>query len=113
MEQERERLEESIRAREDFTFETTRGGNSITKLLKRALDEGFEVVVVFVGLDSPERHIERVGSRLRAGGHHIPEQKIRERYTSSLRNIVRLAPRLRVISRAAVPIFAALSTAAT
>lgn len=93
----RQLLEESIRVRKDFTFETTLGGNSITKLLTRALDEGFEVVMVFVGLDSPVRHMERVGSRVRAGGHHIPEQKIRERYTSSIRNIVRLAPRLTML----------------
>ena len=31
---------------------------------------------------------------MQAGGHDIPEPKIRERYSSSIKNLVKLAPRL-------------------
>jgi hypothetical protein len=34
---------------------------------------------------------------VRAGGHDIPEAKVRDRYTSSHRNLVKLAPRLTVL----------------
>ena len=47
-----------------------------------------------MGLDSVERHIARVRSRVAQGGHDIPEEKIRERYTQSRLNLIRLLPRL-------------------
>ncbi len=87
-------LEVAVRQKADYVFETTLGGSSITELLSKALDEGLEVAVFFVGLEKVELHIERVRSRVQAGGHDIPEPKIRERYTSSIRNLVKLAPRL-------------------
>lgn len=87
-------LERAIARQEDFTFETTLGGRTIAGLLAEALDAGLEVVVRYVGLDSPERHIARVRARVELGGHHIPEAKIRERYTSSREHLVALLPRL-------------------
>jgi predicted ABC-type ATPase len=88
------RLEAAIQHRTDFTFETTLGANTIPRLLAKALDEGIDVVMVYIGLDSVDRNIARVRSRAKAGGHDIPEEKIRERYTSSMANLVKLAPRL-------------------
>jgi predicted ABC-type ATPase len=90
----RERLEAAIRERQDYTFETTLGGNTITKLLFRALDEGLEVAVLFVGLETVDLHLARIASRVVAGGHAIEESKVTERYVSSMRNLVRLAPQL-------------------
>ncbi|MFN0067508.1 MAG: zeta toxin family protein [Limisphaerales bacterium] len=78
----------------DFAFETTLGGHTITALLEQALDDGLEVRMWFVGLDSPERHIARVQARVSQGGHAIPEDKIRERYEASRLNLIRLLPRL-------------------
>ena len=90
----RRRLEDAIREKSDFVFETTLGGSTITELLVKALDEGLEVALFYVGLEKVELHIERVRSRVQAGGHDIREPKIRERYTSSIKNLVKLAPRL-------------------
>ena len=87
-------LEHAIEGRLAFNFETTLGGHTITALLEQALDEGLDVLVWFVGLDSPERHIARVKARVSQGGHHIPDEKIRERYEASRLNLIRLLPRL-------------------
>jgi predicted ABC-type ATPase len=87
-------LERAIARREDFAFETTLGGTSIAALLGRALDAGHEVVVRYVGLDSPERHVTRVRARVARGGHDIPEAKIRERYRRSREHLIALLPRL-------------------
>ena len=90
----KERLEQAIRERTHFTFETTLGGNTIPRLLAQAADEGFEVCVWFVGLESVEKHMQRVRARVAAGGHDIPEEKIRERWNASRLNIINLLPRL-------------------
>ncbi len=56
--------------------------------------EKIEVRIWYVGLASPELHIARVRSRVAAGGHDIPEAKIRERYENSRLNLVDLMPKL-------------------
>lgn len=51
-------LERAIAKRWSFAFETTLGGRTITALLDRALSEGIDVRIWYVGLSSPwaERH---------------------------------------------------------
>lgn len=83
-------LNRSIERNEDFSFETTLGGNSITQALLRAAASGLDVYIFYVGLDSPDRHIDRVTARVIRGGHPIPAAKIRERYPKSLANLIRL-----------------------
>ena len=90
----RKLLERAIDQRLDFTFETTLGGNTMPRLLAEAASRGIEVHVFYVGLVSADAHIERVGQRVRAGGHDIPEADIRRRYRHSLLNLVHLLPAL-------------------
>jgi hypothetical protein len=51
-------------------------------------------MMIFVGLSSPEQHIDRVRLRVAHGGHPIPEEKIRERWISSRENLIGLMPHL-------------------
>ena len=87
-------LERAIAEKLDFAFETTLGGRTITALLEKAVREGIEVLIWYVGLTSIELHIARVKSRVRQGGHAIPEERIRERYVQSRLNLIRLLPHL-------------------
>lgn len=87
-------LERAIAERKSFAFETTLGGRTMTGLLDRAASAGLEVRIWYVGLQSPELHIERVRSRVARGGHDIPEADIRRRYARSLENLIRLLPKL-------------------
>jgi predicted ABC-type ATPase len=85
-----ELLNRAIERNEDFSFETTLGGNSITQALMRAAASGLDVLIFYVGLDSPDRHIARVAARVARGGHLIAAEKIRERYPKSLANLIKL-----------------------
>lgn len=87
-------LERAIAERLTFAFETTLGGDSITGLLDEALAARTDVRIWYVGLDTVERHIARVRSRVAMGGHDIPAPKIRERFDRSRLNLIRLLPRL-------------------
>jgi len=88
------RLESAIRLRESYAFETTLGGNTIPRLIRDAALAGFDVRVWFIGLATPKQHIARVRARVAAGGHDIPEAKIRERWEGSRRNIIMLMNQL-------------------
>lgn len=81
-------LKKAIADHLDFAFETTLGGNTIPALLSQARAAGLEVRIWYVGLSSPELHIARVRERVAAGGHDIPEAKIRERYDKSRLNLI-------------------------
>jgi len=85
-------LERAIAEGTDYAFETTLGGRTITGLLQRAAEAGHRVRMWYVGLDTVERHLERVRARVARGGHDIPEDKIRERWDASRKNLVRLLP---------------------
>jgi predicted ABC-type ATPase len=85
-------LERAIKERKDFAFETTLGGSTIPRLLMEAASQGFEVRIWYVGLASPELHIERVRNRVQAGGHDIPESSIRRRWRHSRMNLIELLP---------------------
>jgi predicted ABC-type ATPase len=87
-------LERAIAERLDFAFETTLGANTIPRLLAQAAVQGIEIHVWYAGLATPELHIERVRSRVRAGGHDIPEQDIRRRYEHSRLNLIHLLAQL-------------------
>lgn len=85
-------LEQAIEQGLDYRFETTLGGRSIAKLLQAAARRGHQLHIWFCGLESPELHLRRVHARVRNGGHDIPEEKIRERWSSSRKNLIRLLP---------------------
>lgn len=86
-------LQRAIEQDRDYTFETTLGGNSICKLLHAALDKAIGVRILFCGLAAPELHIKRVAARVGKGGHDIPEEKIRQRWSSSIHNLMILISR--------------------
>jgi predicted ABC-type ATPase len=87
-------LRQAIAERLDFAFETTLGGNTIPRLLAEAAVQGIAIYVWYAGLSSPELHLRRVRSRVRRGGHDIPEEAIRRRYERSRLNLIALLPLL-------------------
>jgi len=88
------RLRSAIESGADFTFETTLGGETIPSLLAEAARAGAEVRVWFAGLANVDLHLSRIESRVKAGGHHVPEAVVRRRYQSSRLNLIRLLPDL-------------------
>ena len=82
-------LQSAIDENFNFAFETTLGGSSITVELLRALAVGRRVTILYIGLESPELHIQRVAERVARAGHNIPQEKIRERFDSSRAKLLR------------------------
>lgn len=55
-------------------------------MLRKAKSLGFDVHLVFIGLDGPERCITRIRNRAALGGNLIPEVDVRRRYRRSIVN---------------------------
>ena len=77
-------LETSIRAHQTVGVETVLSTDKYRRLVKAAKQLGFEVWLIYVCLDSPQRNVGRVRLRVKKGGHAVPEDKIVERYAKSL-----------------------------
>ncbi|GHU03414.1 hypothetical protein FACS1894158_01790 [Betaproteobacteria bacterium] len=87
------RLDAAIAGGYSHAFETTLGGNTVAQKILAA-SQTHDAMIWFCGLASPEQHIARVRARVDAGGHNIPEAKIRERYPLAQLNLIALMPRL-------------------
>jgi len=87
------RFDDAIGSNQNYAFETTLGGQTVANKILEATRH-HDVMVWFCGLSSPELHIARVKARVAAGGHDIPEAKIRERCPRALENLLGLMPHL-------------------
>jgi predicted ABC-type ATPase len=67
-----------------FTLETVMSHSSKVELLTQAQAAGYRTHLYFVATDDPAINISRVKSRVKLGGHAVPEDKIAERYHRSL-----------------------------
>lgn len=85
-------LEKALADGLTYAFETTLGGRSMTRLLMDGARAGAKVHLWFAGLATPELHLRRIAARVAAGGHDIPEAKVRERFDASRSNLVKLMP---------------------
>ncbi len=77
-------------AGESFAFETTLSTRSYVNFIDKAKQLDYQVTCLFFLLDSEELAISRVATRVKEGGHHIPEVMIRRRYKSGLNNFFNL-----------------------
>ena len=81
-----QRINLLLNQRETFAIETTLATRSYASLVKRAHDKGYQVVLLFFWLPTPDMAIERVAKRVSEGGHNIPTQTIHRRYWLGLQN---------------------------
>jgi predicted ABC-type ATPase len=85
-----EHLRELARNRRSFAFETTLAGRTYARWLGGLVRDGYVVHLFFYWLRSPALAIGRVLQRVRAGGHHVPDDTIRRRFARSAGNFLGL-----------------------
>jgi predicted ABC-type ATPase len=80
---------EHLKRRETFALETTLSGKNYLRMMRyaRDVDQGFEVVLIYIGTASVEINLARIAKRVRTGGHDVPEMDVRRRYLRSLQNL--------------------------
>jgi predicted ABC-type ATPase len=84
------RLRELAKQRVSFAFETTLASRSFAPWIAELVTSGYSFHLCFLWLSTPEQAVLRVDSRVRSGGHHVPEETIRRRYNRGLRNFFML-----------------------
>lgn len=82
------RIDSLLSRGDSFAIESTLSGNGYLPVIKRAREAGYEVLICYTFVDSPEACIERIEGRVRKGGHFVPPQDVRRRYYRSKRNFL-------------------------
>ncbi len=77
-------IEERLAEKATFAIETTLSSKGYLQLIKKAQLIGYEVVLSFFHLPSPEFAVNRVALRVKKGGHYIPPEVIERRYWAGL-----------------------------
>ncbi|HET9226237.1 MAG TPA: zeta toxin family protein [Thermoanaerobaculia bacterium] len=85
-----ERIEALAAQRVDFGFETTFAGRGYTSLLRKLKESGYRIHVFFLWLPSVEMALARVRDRVLSGGHFVPEEVVRRRFSRGLSNLFKV-----------------------
>ena len=62
-----------------FCFETVFSHPSKIDFVAEAKSLGYEIILVYIQLQSPELNLARVAQRVSEGGHSVPEEKVLSR----------------------------------
>ncbi|WP_020406605.1 zeta toxin family protein [Hahella ganghwensis] len=66
------------------SFESVMSHPSKIEYMVQAQADGFEVTLLFVGINDPKVNVRRVANRVKEGGHPVPIDKILSRYQRTM-----------------------------
>jgi predicted ABC-type ATPase len=75
-----------------FCFETVFSHPSKIDFVAKSKGLGYEVILVYIHLDTPELNEARVQQRISTGGHSVPAEKIHGRIPRTMKNIAKALP---------------------
>ena len=81
------RINDLLEENENFAFETTLSTRSYKNKVLKAKEQGYTVTLLFFWLNNIELAKERVKTRVKEGGHNIPEDVIERRYLKGIYNL--------------------------
>lgn len=85
-------INQAIENQISFHQETTLSGQGHKRWIEKAKEKGFEVTLLYFGLNHVNLAVDRVKQRVAKGGHGIPEETILKRFQQSLENLTIIAP---------------------
>jgi len=74
----------------NFAFETTLASRSFATWIPKLKKQGYQFHLVFLWLKTVDLAIFRVRERIKNGGHSVPEETIKRRYSAGLKNFFNL-----------------------
>lgn len=79
-------ITESIANKESIIVESTLAGRTLCQHINNARAKGYQVLIVYIYLESVEISLYRVRLRVSQGGHDVPEEHVRRRFPRSRHN---------------------------
>jgi len=76
-------LDNSLALDKSFMVETTLSGKYLKKVINKAKENNFKIVLIYLFLETDNENILRVKNRVLNGGHDVPVEDIKRRYIRS------------------------------
>jgi predicted ABC-type ATPase len=83
-----EEIELFMNRGDDFGFETTLSGRSHLGVIRRLKEHGYGVYFFYLWVPSVELTLARIRERVLRGGHDVPEDVVRRRFSRSITNFL-------------------------
>lgn len=84
------RIDNLLKENVTFAIETTLSARSYSNLILKAKNSGYNVILLFLWLNSNKLAIKRVQERIKKGGHGIPIDIIKRRYHAGIQNLIKI-----------------------
>ena len=84
------RLRQLADAGEDFAFESTLSSRTFAPFLRNLKAQDYSVAIYYFALTNAQLAVRRVKLRVALGGHHVPGDVVKRRFTRSLSNFFTL-----------------------
>ena len=81
------KIREYIATGSSFNQETTLCGRSILQAIRTTREKSYQIELFYVGIESADLALQRINERVQRGGHGVPEEDVRRRYSESLKNL--------------------------
>ncbi len=84
--------EELLQQSVSFCFETVFSHVSKIDFVAKAKAQGYEIILVYIHLDTSELNEARVYQRVTEGGHNVPVDKVHSRIPRTMKHIAAVLP---------------------
>ena len=74
----------------DFAFETTLSGKAYRNHFNELKDSGYQLHLFYLWIPSFQLALARIKDRVSEGGHNVPAQDVKRRFSRSLSNLFRI-----------------------
>ncbi|MBK7227309.1 MAG: zeta toxin family protein [Ignavibacteriales bacterium] len=82
-----QRIDQLVFQGVDLAIETTLSSKSYFFKIQNWQKQGYEIVLIYIWLNSPELALERIADRVNKGGHSIPKETVIRRYYRGINNL--------------------------
>ena len=81
-----------LREERSFCFETVFSHVSKIDFIAKAKALGYQIILVYIHLESTSLNKARISQRVEEGGHHVPDEKVETRIPRLINNIKTAIP---------------------
>ena len=85
-------IQNCLKNGETVTQETTLSSHQVRKSIIKAKEQGYRIVMYYIGLNTKYESIYRIANRVRKGGHDIPPDDVIRRFTHRFDSLDRVVP---------------------
>jgi len=82
-----QRIDQLLINKVDFAIETTLSSKSYFLKIVDWQQHGYEVILLYIWLNSVNLALERIADRVRKGGHNIPSDVVKRRFFRGIKNL--------------------------